>query len=55
MAKEEIKYDGSDAEMMRLGLIDESGCENNKRRNELNQYLSHVYQHAHLSYYSRQR
>ena len=54
MANNEIKYDGSYAEMIRLGLIDETGCENNKRRNELNQYLSRVYQRAHPSYYSRQ-
>ena len=41
---QDIKYDGSYAEMIRLGLIDEMGCENNKRRNELNQYLATVYQ-----------
>ena len=47
MNKQEIKYDGSMAEMMRLGLVDESGCENNKMRNELNQYLACVFQKTH--------
>jgi len=42
--KIKIKYDGSIEEMVRLGLVDESGCENNKMRNELNQYLAHVAQ-----------
>lgn len=47
MQKQDIKYDGSQEEMIRLGLIDEAGCENNKCRNELNQYLARVYQYAH--------
>ena len=47
MANQEIKYDGSNEEMIRLGLIDEAGIENNKRRNELNRYLSCVYQKRH--------
>lgn len=47
MAKQEIKYDGSDAEMMRLDLIDETGNVNNKRRNEFNQYMARVWQKNH--------
>lgn len=43
----DIKYDGSYSEMIKLGLIDEAGCENNKLRNELNQYLATVYQKMH--------
>ena len=46
MANQEIKYDGSDAEMMRLGLVDESGTENNKMRNQYNQYRACMYQMA---------
>ncbi|MBR2286051.1 MAG: hypothetical protein IJ866_01165 [Alphaproteobacteria bacterium] len=51
MKEHEIKYDGSDAEMMRLGLIDEMGNVNNKRRNEFNQYMSTVWEknHPHAS------
>lgn len=41
--KTEIKYDGSIEEMMRLGLVDESGTEINSRRNELNEYLNQVW------------
>ncbi len=47
MAKQEIKYDGSLAEMMRLGLVDESGTENNKMRNEFNQYMKKVWEKNH--------
>ena len=48
MAKEqEIKYDGSDAEMMRLGLINEMGEVNNKRRNEFKQYMARVWEKNH--------
>ena len=47
MKNESIKYDGSMDEMQRLGLIDEAGNENNKRRNELNQYLACVYAKIH--------
>ena len=46
MKEKEIKYDGSESEMIKLGLVDEMGCENNKRRNELNQYLACVFQKA---------
>ena len=46
MANQEIKYDGSHNEMMRLGFVDESGCENNKMRNEYNQYRACIYQKA---------
>lgn len=45
--KEEIKYDGSDAEMMRLGLINEMGEINNKMRNEYNQYMARVWAKEH--------
>ena len=48
MAKEqEIKYDGSIEEMMRLGLVDESGSMNPKRRNEFNQYMATVWEKEH--------
>jgi len=48
MAKEEkIKYDGSDEEMMRLGLIDETGTVNNKRRHEFSLYMAKVWQKTH--------
>ena len=50
MSKEsETKYDGSIAEMVRLGLIDESGTENNKRRNELNLYMTRVQQKMNMT------
>ena len=41
--KTEIKYDGSIEEMMRLGLVDETGTEINTRRNELNEYMNQVW------------
>ena len=48
MAKEkEIKYDGSLDEMMRLGLVDESGTEINTRRNEINDYMNKVWLKQH--------
>ena len=47
MAKEEIKYDGSTEEMLRLGLIDEAGNVNNKMRNEFNQYMKAVWKKEH--------
>ena len=40
--KQTIKYDGSEKEMLRLGLIDESGNMNVKRRNEYKEYMSMV-------------
>ena len=46
-AKQEIKYDGSSEEMIRLGLIDEAGNVNNKMRNEFNLYMKEVYEKAH--------
>jgi len=45
--KEEIKYDGSTEEMMRLGLIDEAGNVNNKMRNQFNQYMKVVWEKEH--------
>ena len=47
MAKQEIKYDGSSEEMIRLGLVDEAGNVNNKMRNEFNLYMKGVYEKAH--------
>ena len=41
--KIEIKYDDSIEEMVRLGLVDESGTEINSRRNELNEYMHHLW------------
>lgn len=40
--KQQIKYDGSESEMLRLGIIDESGNMNVKRRNEYKEYMSMV-------------
>ena len=42
MAEQTIKYDGSETELKRLGLIDESGSMNVKMRNEYNEYMSQV-------------
>ncbi|MBO4625976.1 MAG: hypothetical protein J5679_01710 [Alphaproteobacteria bacterium] len=42
MAKQNLVYDGSDAEMLRLGLIDESGSLIVERRNEYKEYMSIV-------------
>jgi len=39
MPGQEIKYDGSDSEMMKLGLIDESGSLIVERRNEYKEYM----------------
>ena len=48
MAKDQgIKYDGSVEEMTRLGLVDESGSMNIKRRNEFNQYMKVVWNKTH--------
>lgn len=41
MAKE-LKYDGSDAEMIELGLMTHDGVAINDRRNELSLYLKEV-------------
>ena len=42
----DIKFDGSADEMMRLGFVDETGTENNKMRNEFNLYRARVAQRA---------
>lgn len=47
MSKQEIKYDGSDEEMIRLGLIDETGNVNNKMRNQFNEYMKVVWEKEH--------
>lgn len=44
MTDQEIKYDGSDSEMIRLGLIDESGSLIVERRNEYKEYMQMVQQ-----------
>ena len=44
MTNQEIKYDGSDSEMMKLGLIDESGSLIVERRNEYKEYMQMVQQ-----------
>lgn len=56
MAKEkEIKYDGSLEEMMRLGLVDETGSEINSRRNELNEYMNQVWLKNHPNEQSQEK
>ena len=42
MKEQDLKYDGSDNEMMRLGLIDESGSLVVERRNEYKEYMQIV-------------
>ncbi len=42
-----IKYDGSDAEMLRLNLIDEFGNVINARRNDFNHYMATVWAKNH--------
>ena len=44
MTDQKIKYDGSDSEMIRLGLIDESGTLIVERRNEYKEYMRIVQQ-----------
>jgi hypothetical protein len=45
--KQEITYDGTDAELIRLGLIDECGNVNNKMRNAFNLYMKRVWDKNH--------
>jgi len=48
MVKEqEIKYDGSFEEMIRLGLIDETGAVNTARREDYNIYMNKVWLKEH--------
>lgn len=42
MPRKNLSYDGSDTEMLRLGLIDESGSLIVERRNEYKQYMQIV-------------
>jgi hypothetical protein len=42
MTRQNLNYDGSDAEMLRLGLIDESGSLIVERRNEYKEYMQIV-------------
>jgi hypothetical protein len=44
MSDNKIKYDGSDSEMTRMGLIDESGSLIVERRNEYKEYMQIVQQ-----------
>lgn len=47
MVTQTITYDGSDTEMMRLGLVDEMGVINSNCRNEYNQYMARVWAKKH--------
>ena len=44
MTDQQIKYDGSESEMLKLGLIDESGSLIVERRNEYKEYMRIVQQ-----------
>ena len=47
MVNNEIKYDGSHEEMVRLGLVDETGSLNVKQRNQFRMYMARVWEHEH--------